>query len=142
MVADVVQDLSSSIICFRTFSQKKKKKKYQLLKLGQLFGGKRVGLGDDRDEVGELAYPLHGNNVERGEGMPGRLNKIEGDMDARVLQVGAIGTQLVREKVGVLLLDVTKDRHEATQKRKKEKKKKKFTDCPFGFVGLLVVVVE
>ena len=81
-----------------------------------------VRLGDNGDNVHNLAELLHHNNVNRAKGVARRVDEEETAVDARVLDVAiAHGRQLLAQVCAVLVLDVLDDRVPAERTiRKKE----------------------
>ena len=81
------------------------------LELLALLDSQAVRLGDDGNDVDDLAELLHHDDVDGAEGVPGRVDEEEGAVDARVLDVAvALRGELLAEVRAVLVLDVLDNR--------------------------------
>ena len=76
-----------------------------------------VRLGDDRDNIDNLAELLHHNDIDRPEGVAGRVNEEQAAVDTRVLDMAVtLRGELLAEVRAVLVLDVLHDRVPAAQR--------------------------
>ena len=70
-----------------------------------------VRLGNDGDDVDDLAELLHHNHVDGAEGVPSRVDEVEAAVNAGVLDVAvALGRKLLAQVRAVLVLDVLDNR--------------------------------
>ena len=70
-----------------------------------------VRLGNDRDNVDDLAQLLHHNDVDGAKGVARRVDEEEGAVNARVLDVTvALRSELLAQVRAVLVLDVLDNR--------------------------------
>ena len=80
-----------------------------------------VRLGDDRDNIDNLAELLHHNDIDRPEGVAGRVDEEQAAVDTRVLDMAVtLRGELLAEVRAVLVLDVLDNRVPAeryTEKR-------------------------
>ena len=75
-----------------------------------------IRLGDDRDNVDDLAELLHDNDINRAEGVARRVDEEEGTVDTGVLDVTvALRGELLAKVGAVLVLDVLDNRIPATR---------------------------
>ena len=66
-----------------------------------------IRLGDDRDNVDNLAKLLHHDDINRAQGVARRVDEEQGDVNTRVLDVTvALCGELLAEVRAVLVLDV------------------------------------
>ena len=80
-----------------------------------------VRLGNDRDDVDDLAELLHDDDVDGAERVPGRVDEEQGAVDARVLDMAvALRGELLAEVRAVLVLDVLHDRVPARAMRQRD----------------------
>ena len=78
-----------------------------------------VRLGNDRDDVDNLAQLLHDNDINRAEGVARRVNEEEGAVDTGVLDVTvALRGELLAEVRAVLVLDVLDNRVPAVRQKR------------------------
>lgn len=93
---------------------------YFLLECIPLLKCQTVGLGNDRNNVDDLAQLLHHNDVDRAEGVARRVDEEQSTMDARVLDVTvALRGQLLTQVRAVLVLDVLDYRVPAREARRR-----------------------
>jgi hypothetical protein len=84
---------------------------YPVLESLALLKGQAVALGNDGDDIDDIAQLLQNDNVNGLEGMAGRLDEEETAVDACVLDVAlALSRQLFVEVRAVLVLDVLDNR--------------------------------
>ena len=76
-----------------------------------------VRLGDNGDNVHNLAELLHHNDIDRPEGVAGRVDEEQAAVDTRVLDMAVtLRGELLAEVRAVLVLDVLDDRIPAKDK--------------------------
>lgn len=84
---------------------------YPVLESLALLEGQAVALGNDGDDIDDIAQLLQDDNVNGLEGMAGWLDEEETAVDACILNVAlALGCQLFVEVSAILVLDVLDNR--------------------------------
>lgn len=84
---------------------------YPLLERLALLQSQAVALGDDWDDVDNIAKLLQDNDVDRLEGVAGRLDEEEAAVNAGILDVAlTLRRELLVEICAVLILDVLDNR--------------------------------
>lgn len=100
----VVNRVETNIMVLKLFPDSR-------LESNTLFQGKRVGLGNHRNNIDDLAQFFHNDNVNRTELMARGVDKEQAAVNARVLNVSiAHGGKLFAEVRAVLVLDVLDNR--------------------------------
>ena len=84
---------------------------YPLLESQALLEGQAIRLGNDRNNIDDIAQLLQNDNVNRLESVTRRLDEIQAAVDPRVLDVAlALGGELLVQVGAVLVLDILDDR--------------------------------
>lgn len=96
-----------------------------------LLNGQAVALGDDGNDVDDLAELLHDDDIEGPKGVAGRVDEEESAVDAGVDNVlVAHGGELFAEVGRVLVLKNDKPLPKKERKKEKEEKKRRQIAIP------------
>ncbi len=84
---------------------------YLIFEAVALLQGQAVGLGNNRDNVDNIAQLLHHNNIDGAEAVACRVDKVQAAMNASILDVAfTLSSQLLAQIRGVLVFDIFDDR--------------------------------